>query len=105
MSEVQYERLRPREGVAAREACPVAYLPIGTIEWHGFHNPLGLDSIKAHAMAVRCAQSGGGLVFPPLWYGESREEGLMEVGAADREQIVAAMKLPPQNFAPGYMRA
>jgi creatinine amidohydrolase len=102
--EVQYERMRPRAAIAAREACPVAYLPIGTTEWHGFHNPLGLDTIKAHAIAVRCAQAGGGLVFPPLWYGESREEGLMEAGAADREQIVAAMKLPRENFAPGYMR-
>lgn len=103
-TEVQYERMRPRQVVAAREACPVAYLPLGTIEWHGYHNPLGLDTIKAHALAVRCARAGGGLVFPPLWYGESREEGLMEAGAADRDQIASAMNLPMQNFAPGYMR-
>ncbi len=103
-SEVQYERMRPRQAIAARQACPVAYLPIGTIEWHGFHNPLGLDTIKAHAIAVRCAQSGGGVVFPPLWYGESREEGLMEATAADQPDIVDAMKLPRENFSPGYMR-
>ncbi|NLX42186.1 MAG: creatininase family protein, partial [Chloroflexi bacterium] len=30
---VRYERLRPAQIVARREACPVAYLPIGTIEW------------------------------------------------------------------------
>lgn len=102
--EVRYEWLRPREVVAAREACPVAYLPLGTLEWHGLHNPVGTDGIKAHALAVRCARSDGGLVFPTLFYGESREEGLMESGAADRDQILAEMHLPPQSFAPGHMR-
>jgi hypothetical protein len=29
---VRYERLRPGQIVARRSACPVAYLPIGTIE-------------------------------------------------------------------------
>lgn len=103
-TEVRYERLRPRQAVAARQACPVAYVPIGTIEWHGFHNPLGLDTLKAHAIAVRCAQAGGGLVFPPLWYGESRIEGLMEVNAVDHEQIAEGMGLPPANFAPDQTR-
>lgn len=102
--EVRYERMRPAQIVAAREATPVAYLPIGTIEWHGVHNPIGLDTLKAHALAVRCAQAGGGLVFPSLYYGESREEALMEANAEDRDLIAAEMKLPPANFAPGHMR-
>ncbi len=103
-AEVRYDHMRPRQIVEARERCPVAYLPIGTIEWHGLHNPVGLDSLKGHALAVRCAQAGGGLVFPPLYYGESREEGLMEVGAVDKDDILAAMRLPTTNFAAGYMR-
>ena len=102
--EVRYEQLRPAEIRKAREACPVAYLPIGTIEWHGFHNPIGLDTLKAHALCVRIAEKGGGLVFPALYYGESREEGLMEANSGDREKIAEAMGLPPENFAPGYMR-
>jgi creatinine amidohydrolase len=103
-SEVRYECMRPREIVAAREACPAAYLPIGTLEWHGFHSPVGMDGVRAHALAVRCAKAGGGLVLPTLFYGESREEGLMETGAADRDNIAAQMHLPARNFAPGYMR-
>lgn len=102
--EVQYERMLPRQIVAAREACPVAYIPLGTIEWHGPHSPVGVDGLKAHALAVRCAQAGGGLVFPSMWYGESREEGLMEANGAEREGIAEAMHLPAANFAPGYMR-
>ncbi|MEP0843633.1 MAG: creatininase family protein [Phycisphaerae bacterium] len=103
-TEVQYDRMRPGQIVEAREAHPVAYLPIGTIEWHGPHAPVGLDAIKAHALAIRCARAGGGLVFPPLWYGESREEGLMEANSAERHQIAESLGLSPSNFAPGYMR-
>ncbi len=47
-----------------------------------------------------CAERGGGLVFPPLYYGESRLEALMEANAADREAIAAAMELSPDNFLP-----
>jgi creatinine amidohydrolase len=101
--EVRYERLRPAQIVAQREACPVAWLPIGTIEWHGEHNPVGLDTLKIHKLLIRCAERSGGLVFPPLYYGESREQALMEANAADRAQIAEKMKLPPENFAPGYM--
>jgi len=102
---IQYERLRPAQIAARRAACPVAYLPIGTIEWHGVHNPVGLDTLKMHALLIRCAQRIGGLVFPPLYYGESREQALMEANATDKDQIAAGFGLPPANFAPGYMVA
>lgn len=102
-SDVQYERLRPAQIVARRQTCPVAYLPIGTIEWHGEHNPVGLDTLKMHALLIRCATEIGGLVFPPLYYGEHREQHLMEANAGDRDQIAARMGLPSTNFAPGYM--
>jgi len=100
---VRYERLRPAQVVEQRNACPVAYLPIGTIEWHGPHNPLGLDTLKIHALLIECAKEIGGLVFPPLYYGETREQALMEANADDKEQIAEGMGLPASNFAPGYM--
>jgi len=102
-TEVKYERLRPEQIAVKRLAFPVAYLPIGTIEWHGEHNPVGLDTLKIHELLVRCAQNIGGLVFPPLYYGENREQGLMEANAADREKIANKMQLPGENFDPGYM--
>ncbi len=103
MNEVRYERLRPAQIVEARTAVPVAYLPIGTIEWHGEHNPVGLDTLKIHALAIRCAQRTGGLVFPPLYYGESRETALMEANAYDRNRIAEKMGLSSENFDAGYM--
>jgi len=98
--EVRYHLLRPAQVVARRRASPVVYIPLGTLEWHGVHNPLGADTLQAEGLAVRCAEMGGGLVFPPLYYGESRLESLMESGAQDREQIAEAMDLSPDNFLP-----
>ncbi len=103
MNEVLYERLRPAQIRAAREACPVVYIPIGTLEWHGVHNPVGLDTLKAHALCVRCAEAGGGLVWPALWYGENRENSLLESSCGLNAPIAAAMGLPPDSFDPGYM--
>jgi len=103
-NEIRYERMRPRQIVEAREACPVAYLPIGTIEWHGVQNPVGLDTVKIHGLCIRCAQAGGGLVFPALFYGENREEALLEATSDQKGEIADAMKLPRENFAPGYMQ-
>jgi len=98
--DVRYHMLRPAQIVKRREACPVAYIPIGTIEWHGFHNPTGADTLQAEGLAIMCAKKGGGLVFPPLYYGESRSEALMEANAADRDKIAEGMALSPDNFLP-----
>ena len=103
MSEVRYERLLPHQIVQARNAHPLAYLPIGTVEWHGLHNPLGLDTLKAHALCVNAARQGGGLVMPPLWWGEHREIQLMEANPTSSSGIADLMDLPPENFASGYM--
>lgn len=101
--EVRYQMLRPGQIVERRKACPAAYIPIGTLEWHGFHNPVGTDTLQAEGMAMLCAQKGGGLALPSLWYGESRSEALMEANAGDRDKIAAGMALPPENFAPHKM--
>lgn len=98
--EVRYHMLRPAQIVARRNECPVAYIPIGTLEWHGVHNPVGADTLQAEGLALLCAQRGGGLVFPPLYYGENRLEALMEANARDRDLIAQGMDLPPENFAP-----
>ncbi|MBT3272856.1 MAG: creatininase family protein [Spirochaetales bacterium] len=100
MDEVRYHMLRPGQIREKRETCPVAYIPIGTIEWHGLHNPVGADTLQADGLAIRCARDGGGLVFPPLYYGETRVESLMDANAVDREDIAALMGLPPENFIP-----
>jgi hypothetical protein len=63
--EVRLEFLHPKELEEARAACATVFQPLGTIEWHGVHNVLGLDAVKAHALCVRAAQKGGGVVSRP----------------------------------------
>jgi len=72
--EVRYERLRPEQIAQRRREKPVAYLPLGTLEWHGRHLPVGNDTLKAHALCVRFAQAIGGLAMPPLYFGDNRAE-------------------------------
>jgi creatinine amidohydrolase len=67
--EVRLEYLRPQEITQARDACATLFQPLGTVEWHGVHNVVGVDSLKAHALCVRAAQNAGGLVSPTLYGG------------------------------------
>ncbi len=67
--EVRLEFLHPKELEEAKAACGTIFQPLGTIEWHGVHNVLGLDAVKAHALCLRAAQKGGGVVAPPLFGG------------------------------------
>jgi creatinine amidohydrolase len=67
--EVRLEFLRPKEIDQAQADCPTIFQPLGTIEWHGVHNVVGLDAVKAHALCIRAAQRGGGLLSPALFGG------------------------------------
>ncbi len=67
--EVRLEFLHPKELEEAKAVCGTIFQPLGTIEWHGVHNVLGLDAVKAHALCLRAAQKGGGVVAPPLFGG------------------------------------
>ena len=66
---VQWEWMLPQEFRVAMSKLPVVFLPLGTVEWHGEHNALGLDSLKAHALCVQAARMAGGVVHPPLYGG------------------------------------
>jgi creatinine amidohydrolase len=73
-SEVRYLYLRPAEVVRRRKELALAWLPLGVIEWHGLHNPLGVDVVKTEAALVEMARRIGGLVMPPLSWGDYRRE-------------------------------
>jgi creatinine amidohydrolase len=48
---------------------PVAFVPLGTFEHHGWHLPIGFDGIKARALCERTAAKTGGVVLPTFFYG------------------------------------
>lgn len=65
----QLERLHPDQIYAALDDESIIYIPLGAIEWHGLHLPIGLDSMTSHGLCLRVADLCGGLVMPPLYYG------------------------------------
>jgi len=72
---VHYELSRPKEVQKAMAYAPVAWVPFGALEWHGEHNPLGLDGLKAHELLRRAAQRAGGVLFPPVFWGAMNTMG------------------------------
>lgn len=72
IEKVRYAELLPWEFRARLAAKPVAYLPLGTIEWHGEHLPLGGDAIQSEGLMVECAMRFGGIVMPPIHLGPDR---------------------------------
>lgn len=65
----EFEKLRPSQIEEIKRATPIAYLPWGAIEWHSYHNPVGLDGLKAHYLLVALARDCGGLVLPTVFAG------------------------------------
>jgi creatinine amidohydrolase len=66
----RYELMYPEQFAEAVAGCPVAYVPLGLLEWHGDHLPLGVDGLKSHALCLAVARAvGGGVVLPPFYVG------------------------------------
>jgi creatinine amidohydrolase/Fe(II)-dependent formamide hydrolase-like protein len=70
--EIFFDRMIPDEIVRRRLACPVAYLPVGALEWHGAHLPFGTDYLIVEYLAGRAAGEIGGVAFPAIYYGDVR---------------------------------
>lgn len=73
---VLYSELTPAEFRERVAAAPVAYLPLGTLEWHGEHLPLGSDGIQSQGFFEMLARRVGGIVLPMLFVGPDREKRL-----------------------------
>lgn len=63
---IRYEFLRPSEIIEIRDHTPIAYVPLGPLEWHAPHLPIGTDMLHAYALALETARETGGVVLPPL---------------------------------------
>jgi len=66
--ECRYPYLSPAELKARLEAKPILYLPIGSLEWHNEHLPLGTDTFHALALAERLCRALGGVILPAFWW-------------------------------------
>jgi creatinine amidohydrolase len=66
---VLYIELTPQEFKERLSRAPIAYLPLGTLEWHGNHMPLGADGLISTGFFVELAKRVGGIVLPMLFLG------------------------------------
>jgi len=72
MGKVKYEEMLPHELEEALHRFPVAYVPVGSLEWHGRHMALGNDSLKAYGILLVTAEKFGGVVVPPTYWGHMK---------------------------------
>jgi creatinine amidohydrolase len=71
----RFELLLPWQLRDTIAASPIAYIPVGTFEWHCEHLPIGLDALTAHGLCLRAAVKSGGVVLPALHYGTGGGHG------------------------------
>ncbi|MFO8008024.1 MAG: creatininase family protein [Candidatus Brocadiia bacterium] len=96
---VLYEELRPGQFRRRIAEAPIAYLPLGTLEWHGEHLPLGADGLQSQGFFVRLARRVGGIVLPMLFFGPDRSYG-------DQQPPLYGMDVCRQQPGePGYYRS
>lgn len=95
---VDYEELLPHEFEERLAYRPVAYLPIGTLEWHGPQSALGADFIQSRGLFRRAAKRYGGIVMPPVWLAPDRitasVDGESLIGMDTSEYVKPHAKLP-----------
>jgi hypothetical protein len=101
MEKNRYAEMLPHEITARRERFPAAFAGLGALEWHSEHLAAGLDGLVAEALCDLAAARSGGFAFPALWYGEPREQRLMEFSFDDDGRIKSKMGYDPAKFTPG----
>ncbi len=88
-------RLTMPEFAGLEEKSRGAILPVGAVEQHGPHLPLGFDAMHAHALALAAAELHPCLVAPPLYYGlcrsTSQHPGTVGIPAAALQAVVVAV--------------
>jgi creatinine amidohydrolase len=99
----RYEELRPDQLDAAREQASLVYVPIGSLEYHGWHLPVGFDAMHAHALCLQAAAQTGGVVLPPTFWGTRGHEGFRGSLLLQESTIAAlARDILDQLAAQGY---
>lgn len=78
---MQWENLAADEFEAAVTRCGgVCIVPMGVLEYHGSHLPLGTDILRAHRMACDVAAIEPAIVFPSVPFGANFESKIYPGG-------------------------
>lgn len=68
MTLYRLEELFPDDLQTRLDERPILVLPFGTIEWHSYHLPLGLDGIVAQGIGGRIADSADAVLAPVSYW-------------------------------------
>ncbi|MBC8871502.1 MAG: creatininase family protein [Planctomycetes bacterium] len=74
-SSQRWEELSASDLVKALEQTSLVYVPIGTLEFHGAHLPLGTDAIHSYELCLAAAKRTGGVVLPATHWSPHGHEG------------------------------
>lgn len=67
-NECRYPYLSPSELSSRLRKKAILFLPIGSLEWHNEHLPLGTDTFHAIELSMRLCKDIGGVVLPAFWW-------------------------------------
>lgn len=104
--ETRYEWLRPGQLNARRAQCPLILFPLGPLEYHGPHMPLGTDPLNATFVAHECCRRlGKGVVLPTMYVGTERERDpdMTESLGFKRDDYVVGMDFPSRQWNSHYL--
>ena len=76
---------------AVKESKGVGIIPVGVIEAHASHLPLGSDMIVAHATACKATEQESAIVFPAYPYGINIEAAHLPGSVALQQNLVFAL--------------
>jgi creatinine amidohydrolase len=103
--EIRFEMLRPSQLIAERARAALVFLPVGPLEYHGPHLPVGTDPLVASNVArAACRRLGKGVVMPALFWGTERErpEWMLESLGMEPGSWVVGMDFPTATWKSQY---
>ncbi|WP_040214712.1 creatininase family protein [Clostridium polynesiense] len=88
MSNWLHEKSWQEAEKAIKDSKGVAIIPVGSIEQHGYHMPLGTDSYVALTLAEDAAKETNAIIVPPLWFGWSPHHMVLPGTITIRPQVL-----------------
>ena len=110
MNKTELRLMRPDEILRKAEYPSVALLPVGSLEWHGVHMNIGMDTMHSERVAEIVAEALNAVHLPALYIGtevKRTEKQLKNLGFTGNEDItgvdfpsnsIKSMYFPPEVF-------
>lgn len=99
--EPRAELLSPAQIDERLATASIAYLPLGALEFHGPHLPIGLDGLTAHAVCTAAARLSGGIVLPTIYQGTGGEHASYPwtIMMPSHEELVGILRMIVDRLA------